>query len=74
MLSLPWSTKRIALVHMSINLTGWLGGKLVYEHGVAIDPVPGEADRGRTTRFGYFVFSIAIAGNTGGVLLPDPFS
>lgn len=87
MLSLPWSTKRIALLHMSINLTvvalyvvnaylrkghgatdatiwlsviavallvvsGWLGGKLVYEHGVAVDPVPGEAGRARTTRVG----------------------
>ena len=87
MLSLPGHTKRIALIHMSINLTvvalyvvnaylrkrhgvtdatiwlsvisvamlgvsGWLGGKLVYEHGVAVDPVPGEADRTRTTRFG----------------------
>ena len=74
MLSLPWSVKRIALVHMSINLTvvalyianawlrrngvsdgaiwlsavsiallgisGWLGGKLVYVHGVAVDPAP----------------------------------
>jgi uncharacterized membrane protein len=73
MLSLPWRTKRIALIHMSINLTvvalyvvnaylrqrqgvsdatiwlsvlavamlvvsGWLGGKLVYVHGVAVDP------------------------------------
>jgi uncharacterized membrane protein len=72
MLSLPWSTKRIALLHMSINLTvvalyavnawlrsrggaemtpvwlsviavlmlvvsGWLGGKMVYLHGVAVD-------------------------------------
>ena len=73
-LSLPWHTKRIALMHMSINLTvvalyvvnayvrkqsggvsdatiwmsviavlmlavsGWLGGKLVYVHGVAVDP------------------------------------
>jgi uncharacterized membrane protein len=74
MLSLPWRTKRIALIHMSINLTvvalyianaylrrngvtgatiwlsviavamlvvsGWLGGKLVYVHGVAVDPGP----------------------------------
>ena len=49
MLSLLWNTKRIALLHMSINLTvvalyvvnavsGWLGGKLVYVHGVAVDP------------------------------------
>jgi len=72
MLSLPWRTKRIALMHMSINLTvvalyvvnawlrkrggpdmtpvwlsviailmllvsGWLGGKMVYLHGVAVD-------------------------------------
>jgi len=75
MLSLPWPLKRVALVHMVINLTvvglyvvnawmrahgeegatpywlslvavlllaisGWLGGKLVYVHGVAVDPVP----------------------------------
>ena len=75
MLSLPWSTKRIALIHMTLNLTivalyivnaylrqrhgvtdstiwlsvisiamlvvsGWLGGKLVYVHGVAVDPGP----------------------------------
>src|SRR5438128_1666071 len=70
MLALPWAVKRIALMHMSINLTvvalyvvnvylrmrgmesstpvwlsviaivmllvsGWLGGKMVYVHGVA---------------------------------------
>src|SRR3954466_15105519 len=75
MLSLPWGVKRIALIHMSINLTvvalyvvnawlrkrhgvtdatiwlsvlsvgllavsGWLGGKLVYVHGVAVDSAP----------------------------------
>jgi uncharacterized membrane protein len=77
MLSLPWALKRVALVHMVINLTvvglyvvnallrakgaesatampywlsliavlmlavsGWLGGKLVYVHGVAVDPAP----------------------------------
>jgi uncharacterized membrane protein len=74
MLSLPWSLKRIALVHMGINLTivalyavnawmrrdgvpdaaiwlsaisvaalavsGWLGGKLVYEHAVAVQMPP----------------------------------
>jgi len=76
MLSLPWQLKRVALVHMAINLTvvglyvvnallrangaesatampywlsliavamlavsGWLGGKLVYVHGVAVDTV-----------------------------------
>ena len=80
MLSLPWQTKRIALIHMCINLTvvalyvvnayirkhshgasdagiwlsvlavlmlavsGWLGGKLVYVHGVAVDPAPAEAE------------------------------
>jgi uncharacterized membrane protein len=73
LLSLPAGPKKIALIHMSINLTivaayciniwmrianpegtgatlglsiiavallgvsGWLGGKLVYEHGVAVD-------------------------------------
>ena len=77
MLSLPWGTKRIALIHMSINLTvvalyvvnawlrrrgapemtpvwlsviavlmlvvsGWLGGKMVYEHGVAVDHLDDE--------------------------------
>jgi uncharacterized membrane protein len=85
MLSLPWSTKRIALIHMSINLTvvalyvvnaylrqrhgvtdatiglsviavgllvvsGWLGGKLVYVHGVAVDPVASDTDRGTRYR------------------------
>src|SRR5438552_18682139 len=74
MLSLPWATKRIALIHMSINLTvvalyvvnawlrrrgvsdaaiwlsviaialllvsGWLGGKMVYVHGVAVEEPP----------------------------------
>jgi len=75
MLSLPWPTKRIALMHMSINLTvvalyivnvylrrrgiesntpvwlsviavamlavsGWLGGKMVYVHGVAVEEPP----------------------------------
>jgi uncharacterized membrane protein len=82
MLSLPWHTKRIALIHMSINLTvvalyvvnaylrkrhgvtdatiglsvlavamlgvsGWLGGKLVYVHGVAVDSAPADAERSR---------------------------
>lgn len=80
MLSLPRGTKRIALIHMAINLTvvglylwnaylrkhggldfavwlsvigvgllaisGWLGGKMVYVHGVAVDippePAPGK--------------------------------
>ena len=75
MLALPWGTKRIALMHMSINLTvvalyvvnwylrmrgaesntpvwlsviaiamllvsGWLGGKMVYVHGVAVETPP----------------------------------
>jgi uncharacterized membrane protein len=75
MLSLPWGIKRIALMHMSINLTvvglyvvnwwmrsrgaeglapfwlsliavamlvvsGWLGGKMVYVHGVAVETPP----------------------------------
>ncbi len=75
MLSLPGPLKRIALMHMSINLTvvglyvvnvylrargaesnaplwlsviaigmlavsGWLGGKMVYVHGVAVDATP----------------------------------
>jgi uncharacterized membrane protein len=75
MLALPWGLKRIALMHMSINLTvvalyivnvylrmrevqsgaavwlsviaiamlvvsGWLGGKMVYVHGVAVDTPP----------------------------------
>lgn len=88
MLSLPWHTKRIALIHMSINLTvvalyvvnayirkrsggvsdatiwlsviaigmlsvsGWLGGKLVYVHGVAVDPAPAEAETGKRPRYG----------------------
>jgi uncharacterized membrane protein len=79
MLSLPWPTKRIALMHMSINLTvvalyvvnawlrtrgtesmaplwlsviavamlsvsGWLGGKMVYVHGVAVDHLDEDVD------------------------------
>lgn len=74
MLSLPRGLKRIALIHMTINLTvvalyvwnaylrkhggidlavwlsliavgllavsGWLGGKMVYVHGVAVDIPP----------------------------------
>jgi uncharacterized membrane protein len=79
MLSLPWGLKRIALMHMSINLTvvalyvvnywmrahdlqadaqnmapfwlsllavamlvvsGWLGGKMIYVHGVAVESPP----------------------------------
>ena len=75
MLSLPWGLKRIALMHMGINLTvvalyvvnwwlrvrgaegmaplllsviavamlvvsGWLGGKMVYVHGVAVETPP----------------------------------
>jgi uncharacterized membrane protein len=86
MLSLPWAVKRIALMHMSINLTvvamyvvnvylrargvesnapfllsliavallgvsGWLGGRMVYVHGVAVDGVPesGPASRHHPT-------------------------
>src|SRR5262245_28174054 len=84
MLSLPWRTKRIALFHMSINLTvvalyvvnawlrhrgidltapvwlsviavlmllvsGWLGGKMVYIHGVAVEEKP-ESERGVVVR------------------------
>ena len=88
MLSLPWHTKRIALIHMSINLTvvalyvvnayirkhshgesdagiwlsviavlmlavsGWLGGKMVYVHGVAVEPAPAEAETGQRLRYG----------------------
>src|SRR5436305_7886238 len=87
MLSLPWHTKRIALIHMSINLTvvalyvvnayirkrsggvsdaaiwlsfisvamlavsGWLGGKLVYVHGVAVVPALAEAETGECRRY-----------------------
>jgi uncharacterized membrane protein len=75
MLALPWNVKRIAIMHMSINLTvvalyvvnvwmrnrgvesnaplwlsvigilllvvsGWLGGKMVYVHGVAVETPP----------------------------------
>lgn len=29
-----------------LGVSGWLGGKFVYEHGVAVDPVPREAQRG----------------------------
>ena len=88
MLSLPWATKRIALIHMSINLTvvalyvvnayirkrsggvsdatiwlsvisvgmlavsGWLGGKMVYLHGVAVDATPETTKPGQRPRFG----------------------
>ena len=88
MLSLPWATKRIALIHMSINLTvvalyvvnayirkrsggvsdatiwlsvisvgmlavsGWLGGKMVYLHGVAVDATPETTESGQRPRFG----------------------
>jgi uncharacterized membrane protein len=81
MLSLPRGLKRIALIHMSINLTvvtlyvvnlwlrkhggldvavwlslvavgllaisGWLGGKMVYVHGVAVEIPPEPAPTGR---------------------------
>lgn len=86
LLSLPWSLKRIALLHMSLNLTvvalyvvnywlrsqqmqagaqgmapfwlslvavlmlaasGWLGGKLVYVHGVAVETPPEPAPAGK---------------------------
>ncbi|MGQ0547706.1 MAG: DUF2231 domain-containing protein [Betaproteobacteria bacterium] len=74
MLSLPWGLKRVALIHMTMNLTivalyivnawmrrdgvseaavwlsafsvallavsGWLGGKMVYVHGVAVEEPP----------------------------------
>jgi uncharacterized membrane protein len=84
MLSLPWGVKRIALIHMAINLTivalyvvnawmrrkgvsdaavllsviaiamlavsGWLGGKLVYVHGVAVEEPPQPAGAPRTLR------------------------
>lgn len=86
MLSLPWSVRRVALIHMAINLTvvalyivnawvrrrgvsdgaiwlsvvsvallgvsGWLGGKLVYVHGVAVDPAPELTDTPRHQRYG----------------------
>ncbi len=88
MLSLPWATKRVALIHMSINLTvvalyvvnayirkrtggvsdaaiwlsviavvmlavsGWLGGKMVYVHGVAVDTAPDANARAERPRFG----------------------
>jgi uncharacterized membrane protein len=88
MLSLPWPTKRIALIHMSINLTvvalyvvnayirkrsggaadaaiwlsvisvallavsGWLGGKMVYLHGVAVDAVPEQPEARQRPRYG----------------------
>jgi uncharacterized membrane protein len=83
MLSLPRGVKRIALIHMTVNLivvglyvwnawlrkhggldvavwlslvsvsllavSGWLGGKMVYVHGVAVDippePAPGSRQR-----------------------------
>jgi len=85
MLALPWGVKRIAIMHMSINLTvvalyvvnvwlrnrgtesnsplwlsviaivllvvsGWLGGKMVYVHGVAVDTPPEPAQPSRPAR------------------------
>ena len=81
MLSLPRGIKRIALIHMALNLTvvalyvvnaylrkhggldvavwlslaavgllaisGWLGGKMVYVHGVAVDIPPEPVPPGR---------------------------
>lgn len=86
MLSLPWSVKRTALVHMTINLvvvalyvmnawmrrrgvsdaaiwlsvlsvillaiSGWLGGKMVYVLGIAVDPAPEPPATAQHTRFG----------------------
>ena len=86
MLSLPWPLKRVALLHMAINLTvvalyivnawlrrrgvsdaaiwlsvisvamlavsGWLGGKLVYVHGVAVEPEAAPANSTRQPRYG----------------------
>lgn len=86
MLSLPWSVKRTALVHMTINLvvvalyiinawmrrggvsdaaiwlsaisigllviSGWLGGKMVYVLGIAVEPAPEPAQTPRHTRYG----------------------
>ena len=88
MLSLPRDTKRIALVHMAINLTvvalyainlglrlrgfdiaapiwlsvvaiglllisGWLGGKLIYVHGVAVQYPPEPVTHAERHRLGY---------------------
>jgi uncharacterized membrane protein len=86
MLSLPRGLKRIALIHMAINLTvlalyvwnaylrkhggldvavwlsvvavgllavsGWLGGKMVYVHGVAVDIPPEPAPGARRQQIG----------------------
>jgi uncharacterized membrane protein len=86
MLSLPAGLKRIALAHMTINLTvvglfvanawmrqsgatdttfwlslfsiallaisGWLGGKMVYVHGVAVESPPAPAPPSKQRRFG----------------------
>jgi uncharacterized membrane protein len=87
MLSLPWSVKRTALVHMTINLvvvalyvvnawlrrrgvsdaaiwlsaltvvllaiSGWLGGKMIYVLGIAVEPAPEPpAGAQRHTRYG----------------------
>jgi uncharacterized membrane protein len=87
MLALPWPVKRVALIHMAINLTvvvlyvinawmrargvesalpfwlsfvgvamlgvsGWLGGKLVYVLGVAVEPAPEPHRVQQPSRFG----------------------
>jgi uncharacterized membrane protein len=86
MLSLPWGLKRIALAHMTINLTivalyvvnawmrrrgasdvtvwlsvfsvgllaisGWLGGKMVYVHGVAVATPPEPAPPSKRSQLG----------------------
>jgi uncharacterized membrane protein len=86
LLSLPWSVKRTALVHMTINLvvvvlyivnawmrsggvsdgaiwlsvlsvillaiSGWLGGKMVYVLGIAVEPAPEPTEPTRHSRVG----------------------
>jgi uncharacterized membrane protein len=86
LLSLPWTVKRTALVHMTINLvvvvlyivnaymrrggvsdaaiwlsvlsvillaiSGWLGGKMVYVLGIAVEPAPEPTQPTRHSRVG----------------------
>ena len=46
------STLRAAGFSILLLVSGWLGGKMVYVHGVAVDAAPAEAETGQRPRFG----------------------